>query len=58
MGATSFPSLLFLFLWSYSGVEIDTEKGRYMRYDRFFRFRMGSWKPLPLSYVTPECASS
>ena len=39
--------------FSYQGVIIDTTGQRYMKYDRFLKFRIGGWNPLPApSYVT------
>lgn len=39
--------------FSYQGVRIDQEKKRYLKYDRFLRFKIGKWKPLSTpSYVT------
>ena len=38
---------------SYQGVIIDREKKRYLKYDRFLKFRIGSWKTFSKpSYVT------
>ena len=38
---------------SYQGVIIDREKKRYLKYDRFLRIRIGSWKTFSKpSYVT------
>ena len=39
--------------FSYQGIIIDTTAQRYMKYDRFLKFRIGGWKDLPIaSYVT------
>ncbi|RLD59063.1 MAG: hypothetical protein DRI97_01875 [Bacteroidetes bacterium] len=39
--------------FSYQGIIIDTSTQRYMKYDRFLKFRIGGWKDLPVpSYVT------
>lgn len=39
--------------FSYQGIIIDTSTQRYMKYDRFLKFRIGGWKVLPVpSYVT------
>ncbi len=39
--------------FSYQGIIIDTSTQRYMKYDRFIKFNIGGWKPLPVpSYVT------
>jgi len=53
IGAIVSLSLGVLFTISYQGVKIDTVNGRYMKYDRFFRFRIGRWEHLPdPDYVT------
>lgn len=42
-----------LLAFSYQGVLIDATGQRYMKYDRFLSFRIGSWKALSTpSYVT------
>lgn len=42
-----------LFTISYSGISIDPAKQKYIKYDRFFRLRIGRWQVLPKpSYVT------
>ena len=42
-----------LLVFSYQGVIIDPGEMRYMKYDRFLKFRIGSWKDLSKpSYVT------
>ncbi len=39
--------------FSYQGIIIDTAEQRYLKYDRFWKFRIGAWKALPVpSYVT------
>ncbi len=39
--------------FSYQGIIIDTTAQRYMKYDRFLKFKIGGWKTLPVqSYVT------
>ena len=42
-----------LLAFSYQGVLIDADGQRYMKYDRFLKFRIGSWVELSTpSYVT------
>jgi len=39
--------------FSFQGIIIDPVERRFMKYDRFLKFRIGGWKPLPVaSYVT------
>ncbi len=39
--------------FSFQGVIIDLAGQRYLKFDRFLKFRIGGWKPLPApSYVT------
>ncbi|MCK4989929.1 MAG: hypothetical protein KAS29_05565 [Bacteroidales bacterium] len=39
--------------FSFQGIIIDTAGKRFMKYDRFLKFNIGGWKPLPIpSYVT------
>ena len=39
--------------FSFQGIIIDTVGKRFMKYDRFLKFNIGGWKPLPVaSYVT------
>jgi len=39
--------------FSYQGVKIDMEKGRYIKYDRFLWVKIGTWRDLPPpSYAT------
>jgi hypothetical protein len=45
--------LAALLAFSYQGVLIDPDGQRYMKYDRFLHFRIGSWEGLSTpSYVT------
>ncbi len=38
---------------SYTGISLDTAKQRYLKYDRFVKFKLGRWVALPKpSYVT------
>jgi len=38
---------------SYTGISIDTAQQRYLKYDRFVKFRLGRWETLPkANYVT------
>ncbi len=38
---------------SYTGISIDTTQQRYIKYDRFVKFRLGRWEALPkTNYVT------
>jgi len=42
-----------LLAFSFQGIIIDTAGKRFMKYDRFLKFNIGGWKPLPVaSYVT------
>ena len=42
-----------LLSFSYQGVLIDPEGMRYLKYDRFLRFKIGRWEPLSTpTYVT------
>lgn len=42
-----------LLAFSFQGVIIDPDRERFMKYDRFLKFRIGSWKSLSSpSYVT------
>jgi hypothetical protein len=42
-----------LLLYSFQGVSIDLKNRRYMKFDRFVRFRIGRWETLPKpEYVT------
>ena len=51
--ASVFFVLTGLSAFSYQGVIIDAEGLRYIKYDRFLKFRIGSWKTLSTpSYVT------
>lgn len=53
VGAIISVVLGILFTISFSGITIDPAKQKYVKYDRFFRFRIGKWQPLPKpSYVT------
>ncbi|MCP4309844.1 MAG: hypothetical protein GY790_01155 [Bacteroidetes bacterium] len=46
-------ALAVLFSFSYTGVSIDAVKQRYIKYDRFVKFRIGKWEKLPKpNYVT------
>jgi len=48
-------SLIFgvLVTFSYQGILVDREKGRYMKYDRLLWLRIGRWEPFSTpSYVT------
>jgi hypothetical protein len=52
-GAVISIILGILLLFSYQGIIIDRGSMRYLKYDRFLRFRIGTWEPLsPPSYVT------
>ena len=52
-GAIVSLALGILLIYSYQGVRIDALNRRYMKYDRFVKFRIGRWEPLPRpSYVT------
>ncbi|RPI44018.1 MAG: hypothetical protein EHM46_03370 [Bacteroidetes bacterium] len=52
-GAGISALLGILMLFSYQGIIVDRETMRYLKYDRFLRFRIGRWEPLsPPSYVT------
>jgi hypothetical protein len=53
VGAAVFLVIGALLLISYQGVMVDARGKRYMKYDRFLRFRIGSWKTFAKpSYVT------
>jgi hypothetical protein len=53
IGASVFFVLGALLAFSYQGVIIDIQGNRYLKYDRFLKFRFGSWKALSSpSYVT------
>ena len=53
IGAIVSLALGILLVYSYQGVKIDGENQRFMRYDRFVKFRIGRWETLPKpSYVT------
>ncbi|MBE9519321.1 MAG: hypothetical protein IMY68_12150, partial [Bacteroidetes bacterium] len=40
-------------VFSFQGIIIDAVGKRFMKYDRFLKFSIGGWKPLPIpSYVT------
>ena len=53
IGGPIFFVLGVLSAFSYQGIIIDTSTQRYMKYDRFLKFRIGGWKDLPVpSYVT------
>jgi hypothetical protein len=53
IGAIISVALAVLLAYSYTGVKIDAPNGRYMKYDRFVKFRIGRWEELPKpSYVT------
>jgi hypothetical protein len=53
LGAAITFVLGILFVFSYQGVVIDAGDKRYMKYDRFLSFKIGSWEELPTpSYVT------
>jgi hypothetical protein len=53
VGAIVSLTLGVLFTVSYQGVKIDAVNGRYMKYDRFYKFRIGRWEALPKpDYVT------
>jgi hypothetical protein len=52
-GAIISLALGVLLIFSYQGVTIDMQNRRYMKYDRFMKFRIGRWETLPKpSYVT------
>lgn len=53
IGAIISLAFAVFFTGSYQGVKIDPENNRYMKYDRFFRLRIGRWEYLPKpEYVT------
>jgi hypothetical protein len=53
IGAIVSLALGILLVYSYQGVKIDGENKRFMKYDRFVKFRIGRWETLPKpSYVT------
>jgi hypothetical protein len=53
IGAAIAFVLAGLAAFSYQGVIIDLRGKRYLKYDRFLKFRIGSWTALPKpSYVT------
>lgn len=53
IGAVISLILAVLTLYSYEGVSIDRVKHRYIKYDRFLRFKIGRWRALPKpEYVT------
>jgi hypothetical protein len=53
IGASVFFVLGALLAVSFQGVIIDLQRKRYLKYDRFLNFRIGSWETLPNpSYVT------
>jgi hypothetical protein len=42
-----------LLTYSYTGISVDKVKQRFIKYDRFVKFRIGRWEKLPKpSYVT------
>ncbi len=46
-------AIAILVSYSYEGITIDPVKQRFIKYDRFIRFRIGRWESLPkASYVT------
>jgi hypothetical protein len=52
-GAIISVAVALLFTSSYQGVKIDAGEKRFMKYNRFFRLRIGRWEPLPEpEYVT------
>ena len=53
VGACLSIALAVFFSFSFTGISIDPVSKRYIKYDRFTRFRIGRWEPLPKpSYVT------
>jgi len=53
IGAIISLALGILVTFSFQGIKVDTEKRRYLRYDRFLKLRIGRWEELPApSYVT------
>lgn len=53
LGAIISLALGVLLTFSYTGICIDTVKQRFIKYDRFVKFRIGRWEKLPKpSYVT------
>ncbi len=53
IGAIISLALAILVSFSYEGITIDPVKQRFIKYDRFFGFRIGRWTTLPKpSYVT------
>ena len=53
IGASITLILGTMLAFSYQGVIIDPVQQRYMKYDRFLKFRIGGWKTLSTpSYVT------
>ncbi|MFH0757864.1 MAG: hypothetical protein V2B15_11295 [Bacteroidota bacterium] len=53
IGAIISLALGALLTWSYTGIRIDGVRQRFIRYDRFVKFRIGRWEKLPKpSYVT------
>jgi hypothetical protein len=53
IGAIVSLALGVFLVYSYTGVRIDAANQRYMKYDRFMKFRIGRWEKLPTpSYVT------
>jgi len=52
-GAAITISLGVVFSISYQGIQIDSVKQQYLKYDRFLWIKLGRWKPLSTpSYVT------
>jgi len=53
IGAIISLTLGVLLTWSYTGIRVDRVKQRFIKYDRFVKFRIGRWEKLPKpSYVT------
>lgn len=53
IGAVISLALAVLLIYSYQGIKIDKVNKRYIKYDRFLKFRIGRWEQLPKpSYVT------
>ncbi len=53
IGAIISLALGVLLIFSYTGISVDRVNKRFIKYDRFVKFRIGRWEKLPKpSYVT------
>lgn len=53
IGAIISLALGILLVYSYQGITVDKVNQRFIKYDRFVKFRIGRWEKLPKpSYVT------